>query len=87
MTNGTVDISLRKAALIAGFAYLVVFLGGVGYLPALNLIVRGDAAATASNIMASASQFRVGIVSWIIVLVADLVVAWALYVFLKPAKT
>jgi hypothetical protein len=36
--------------------------------------------------MASESQFRASIASWMIVLVADLVVAWALYLFLKPVS-
>jgi len=48
--------------------------------------VRGDAAATASNIGASESRFRAFIATWIVVLVADVVVAWALYIFLKPVS-
>jgi hypothetical protein len=80
------DISLRQAALIAGLGYLVVFLFSLANRRRERLIVRGDAAATASNIVASESKFRVGIASWMIMLVADLVVAWALYVFLKPVS-
>ena len=80
------DISLRQAALIAGLGYLVVFLFGFGNVRREKLIVRGDAAATASNIVASESQFRVGIATWIVMLAADVVVAWALYVFLKPVS-
>lgn len=83
MTNRIADISLRKAALIAGFGYLVVFLLP-SFLLLENSIVRGDAAQTASNIMASESLFRLGIANLTVVLVADLVVAWALYIFLKP---
>ncbi len=83
MTDHIADLSLRKAALIAGFGYLVVFLVPAFFLLE-NSIVRGDAAETASNIMASESLFRLGIASWTVVLVADLVVAWALYIFLKP---
>jgi hypothetical protein len=45
--------------------------------------VSGDAVATANNIMASEMLFRTGICSLIIVLICDVVVAWALYVFLK----
>ena len=48
--------------------------------------MRGDAAATASNIGASESRFRAFIATWIVVLVADVVVAWALYIFLKPVS-
>jgi hypothetical protein len=43
-----------------------------------GLIVRGDAASTASKITASESLFRLGIASWIVVLALDAVVAWAL---------
>ncbi len=86
MTKSIADISLRQAALIAGFAYLAIFLFGAGNLLLENLIARGDAATTASNIMASESQFRLGITFGIVVLVADVVVAWALYLFLKPVS-
>lgn len=51
-----------------------------------TFIVPGDAATTASNIKASELLFRMGIASWLIVLAADAVVAWALYVLLVPAS-
>lgn len=86
MTIRIADISLRRAALIAAFGYLAIFLFGFGNLLLEDLIVRGDAAATASNIMASESQFRAGVASSIVVLVADVVVAWALYAFLRPVS-
>lgn len=78
------DISLREAALIAGLGYAVIFLFGFSNVRREKLIVRGNAAATAGNILASESRFRAFIASWIVMLVADVVVAWALYVFLKP---
>ena len=46
----------------------------------------GDATTTANNIMANELLFRSGIVSWLIVLTCDVVVAWALYVLLKPVN-
>ena len=83
MTNRIADISLRKAALVAGFGYLPVFiLGGFANFP--NFIVPGDAATTVNNIMASESLFRTYIASWVIVLAFDTLVAWALYILLKP---
>jgi len=85
MTNGNADISLRKAAMVAGFGYLPVFILG-GFANFSNFIVPGDAATTANNIMASEQLFRTYIASWLIVLAADAVVAWALYVFLKPVN-
>lgn len=80
------DLSLRGAALIAGLGYPVVFIFGFANVRRDKLVVRGDAAATANNIVASESRFRVGIASWMVMLAADLVVAWALYVFLKPVS-
>ena len=85
MTNRIADISLRQAAIVAGFGYLSVFiLGGFANFP--NVIMPGDAAATVNNIMASESLFRKYVASWIIVLISDTVVAWALYVLLKPVN-
>ena len=80
------DVSLRQAAVIAGLGYLIVFIFGFANIRREKLTVRGDAATTASNIVASESRFRAGTASWIVVLVADVVVAWALYVFLKPVS-
>jgi hypothetical protein len=86
MTNRTADVSLRKAALVAGFGYLIIFVFGFFAFALESLIVSGDAAMTASKIAASESQFRAGIASSLIVLVADAVVAWALYIYLKPVS-
>ena len=81
MTNRTADISLRKAAIIAGLGYVGVFIfatyaGIVSFGP-------GDSATTENNKMANEVLFRSGIASWLIVLVADVVVAWALYMVLS----
>ena len=51
-----------------------------------DIIVDGNAAATVNNILANQGRFRFGIVAHLTVILLDLVVAWALYVFLKPAK-
>jgi len=84
MVNGISNISFRKIALIAGFAYLAIFIFGFSFGIIESFIVSGDAAATANNITESESLFRLGIVGLIIVLIADAVVAWALYIFFKP---
>ena len=77
------DISPRKVALVAGFGYLIIFIL-TPYTWVESLIVFGDAATTARNIMASEPLFRMSIVCWLIVLVSDAIVAWALYYFFKP---
>jgi len=85
MTSRSVDLSPRKAALVAGFGYLGILVVNTIALSLVDgLIVRGDAASTASKITASQSLFRFGIASWIVVLALDAVVAWALYIFLEP---
>ncbi len=59
--------SLKKTARLAGLLYLLQALTtgfSLGYVRA-NLIVAGDAAATANNIMANESLFRMAIVSYL----------------------
>ncbi len=83
MNDQTAEISQRKAALIAGLAYLIIFfLTPHAWID--KLIVPGDVTTTFANLSASESLFRAGIACWLIVLVADVVVAWALYYFFKP---
>jgi len=86
MTNQTAETSPNMYARIAGFGYLIVFILGFFGVFVESFIVPGDAATTASNIKASELLFRMGIASWLIVLAADAVIAWALYVLLVPAS-
>lgn len=81
------DITLRKAALIAGFGLLIMTIAAVfAEFVRTSLIVAGDATTTANNILAKEVQFRSGIFGYLIVIVMDVIVAWALYVFLKPVN-
>ena len=82
------DISLRKAARIAGIAYLLVFVVSIlaNSFALQKLVVLGDATTTANNIAAHETLFRLGIAGWMIVLACDAVAAWGLYVFLKPVN-
>ena len=83
-----VETSRRKTALIAATGYLVVFVLGLltNFLIFAKIIVPGDAVKTTANLIAHPSLFRLGIAGWVIVLVFDSVVAWALYIFLKPVS-
>ena len=79
-------MNTNKSARLAGalyFIYIVVhvFANVIGRS---KIIVFGDAATTAQNIMASEWQFRIGFVSDLISAVLFLLAAWALYVLLKP---
>ncbi len=88
MSNNIKDISLSNAAKIAGISYLVIFVLGIfaNFFIFENLIVPGNAETTANNILANELLFRSGIVTWLIVLICDVLIAWALYIFLKPVS-
>jgi hypothetical protein len=72
-------------ARVAGAAYLVIAIVAVlyGLLVESQLIVSGNDAATANNIMANDSLFRIGIVCVLIIYVSVAVASWALYVILR----
>lgn len=63
MTVSIADSSKRKAAKIAGAAYLFIILGSLlsMILVDAKLTVAGDTVATANNIMANELLFRIGI--------------------------
>jgi hypothetical protein len=85
MTTLTAETSPLVRARVAGALYLMANIFApftLLYLPSL-FIVRGDAAATASNIMASESLFRLGIVGNLFTFIANILLALALYQLLK----
>ena len=80
--------SIQKTARVAGILYLMMIpLGifGIMYVPS-TLIVPGDAATTANNIMASESLFRLSIVSALILQIVQIFLVLALYKLLKPVN-
>jgi hypothetical protein len=84
----TADISQRKVALTAAIGLLVLALLAPFALFGVlqNLVVPADAAATVENITTSEGFFRAGIAAFLIVIILDVVVAWALYVLLRPVN-
>jgi hypothetical protein len=86
-TNQVSDLSPRKTARMAGFFYLIFVLTTVlaTYVRS-SIIVSGDAAATANNIMSSQGLLRLGFVTELVSAVFFLLAAWALYVLLKPVN-
>ncbi len=88
MTNRIADISQRQAAIVVGVAVIIMFIFAVipYFLIRPSLIVPGDAATTANNIMASEGLFRISIASELIMFLSELVLALALYVLLKPVN-
>jgi len=88
MTTRIADISPRKAARVTGFAFIIMTISAIftNFFVRQRLIVPGDAATTANNIMANELLFRSSIPSWIIVLTCDVVVVLTLYILLKPVN-
>jgi len=77
--------STKNPGRLAGLLYVLTSIVGffaMGYVPS-KLIVHGNAAATASNIAASETLFRLGIVAALIGQAAFIFVALALYDLLK----
>ncbi len=78
---------MKRTARVTGVLYLlVIILAGFseGFVRS-SLIVTGDAAATASNIMASEGLFRLGFATDLIAFMCDAAIAMLFYVLLKPA--
>ena len=82
------DTSPRGAAKIAGVSYVLLFALGIfaNFFVREGLIVSGDPQATAANIVESEGLFRLGLVSFLVVFVLDVVVAWALYIVFRNAN-
>jgi hypothetical protein len=78
----------KKTARMAGFLYLLYILVSIfaDVLGRSKLIVLGDAATTARNIIESAWQFRIGFVVDLVAALLFLLTAWALYVLLKQVN-
>ncbi|MGA8034710.1 MAG: DUF4386 domain-containing protein [Candidatus Acidiferrales bacterium] len=77
--------AIRNPGRFAGLLYVVTSAFGffaMGYVPG-KLIVHGDAAATAANIAAHETLFRLGIASQLIGMAGFIFVALALYELLK----
>ena len=79
-------ISRRRVALTAGISLLLMaVLAPLAHFGVLeSLVVSGDAATTVGNLVADEGLFRLAIASLLVVTFLDIVVAWALYVLLKP---
>jgi hypothetical protein len=88
MTISTIDNSQRTAAKVAGFSGLfamaiVVF---ANYALLNPLIVPGNAAETARNIVAHETQFRIIVTCFLIYSASVVVLLAALYVIFKPVN-
>lgn len=82
-----IDLRASTAALVAGGGLLLMVVLSIVGIPLLEgLFVSGDAATTAANIAGNGLEFRLAVAAVVLVAALDVVVAWALYVFLRPAS-
>ncbi|MBU4438887.1 MAG: DUF4386 domain-containing protein [Firmicutes bacterium] len=78
-------MSPRKAAVIVGMTMLMIALcAGFAYgFVHSSLIITGDAATTVSQLQQNMPLFRAEIFSWFLIFVFDIIIAWALTIFMK----
>jgi hypothetical protein len=89
MTTQMTKLSPSGYARIAGILYLIITVASIFahfYVPG-ELIVPGDAAVTAENIMASETLFRLGAIgSELIILLSEVLLSIVLYELFKPVN-
>lgn len=80
--------SLKNIARITGLGYLVIFITGfaANFYIMEGLIVKEDAAQTSFNILTNLGQFRWGILIFLTMVIADILLAYTLYRLLKPVN-
>jgi predicted membrane protein len=82
LVNG---LSLRKAALVTGVAYLLnPVLFAEAY--AMPHLVASEAAQTVGNMAMHPHLFSAAVLSYFVGALMDLVIAWSLYVLLTPVN-
>ncbi|MGE7998283.1 DUF4386 domain-containing protein [Lysinibacillus sp. NPDC093190] len=82
-------LNRRKSALIGGTALIIMALAAFfsyGFAHE-NLVLQGDSRATFINLKSSNTLFKAEIFGWIIILITDIMVTWAFYIFLKPINS
>lgn len=73
---------------VAGFGLVLMAVIAIfaNFFVLESLVIPGDAAATVNNIAANDLLFRFGIAGFAVVLVLDVIVAWALYILFRQVN-
>jgi hypothetical protein len=88
ITRAMTDMSPRTKARLAGAFYLITILTGIfaqGFVSG-RLVVPGDAAATASNILSHDGLYRLGFAIYMLEMVSQIITTVLLYDLLKPVN-
>jgi hypothetical protein len=82
------SISINKLARIGGIFYLIIIAAGIygEMFVRSKLVVSGDAAATANNIITSQLRWRSGIATDLLMHICDLPLMLIFYLLLKPVN-
>lgn len=86
MVGSPSAVPVQTYARIGGVLFLIsAIAGGFGefFVPS-QLVVSGDATATASNIVASESLFRMGLAGYVVEALCDVALTLILYILLRP---
>jgi len=79
-------LTLRKAALVAGFAYLLMPVTVAEFYINPKLLVAGNGGQTAQNIAAHGTLFAAAILCYLVTPILAVIIAWALYILLMPVS-
>lgn len=79
-------MTLRQAALVAGIGYLLMPVAYAEFSIYPKLVIPGNIDETVQNIVAHGKLFAAAILCYLITLMLDVVIAWALYVLLVPVN-
>lgn len=84
--NNDPGLTLRQAALIAGFGYLFMPVAYAEFAIFPKIVIPGNIEQTARNIVAHPQLFGGAILCYVITLVLDVIIAWALYFLFVPVN-
>jgi len=79
-------LTLRQAALTAGFGYLLMPVALAEYYLYPKVVILGNIEQTSQNIVAHGKVFVAAILCYLITFVLDVVIAWALYILMAPVN-
>jgi hypothetical protein len=84
--NRDEGLTLRQAALIAGFGYLLMPAAYAEFVIMPKLVIPANVEQTVQNILAHERLFVIAILCYLITFIEDLIIAWAFYILLAPVN-
>ncbi len=78
-------VTLRQAAIIAAFAYLLNPVSYAEFSIYPRLVIPGDIEQTVQNLSAHSGLFVVAILCYLVSFLGDIVLAWSLYLLMAPS--